>query len=82
MRDFLVSFFIHVLVISFVWVGFSVSQGHEQNSFAYLGELMAGVERYAQSGQPSKPSDTMMLEESSPAYFAPWLRMRELNKPH
>ena len=85
MRYFIFSVSVHVLVISFIWVGFSVSQGNEKNSFTYLGDSVKGAENYRSSGPThslSKSSDVMLFDESSPAYFTPWLKMRDLNKPH
>ena len=85
MRYFLISIFIHILTISFVWVGFSVSAGPEQNSFTYLGELVATTGASSQRGFSKgqlKLSDTKTFtEESSRAFFMPWLKMREVNKP-
>ena len=84
MRYFLISLFVHVLLFSFVWVGFSVSGGHEQNAFTYLGDVILPLEKPSSgslSDSSRKSSDDAMFENSSSAYFAPWIKMRQLNKP-
>ncbi len=84
MRFFLIALLVHIGVISFVWVGFSVPKGSEQNSFTYLGDLVSFVKEssYGDSSKaPSKFSDTLMDEDSSSAFFVPWLKMRQIEKP-
>lgn len=83
MRYFLISILLHVMVISFCWVGFSVPIGPDQNSFTYLGTLStigqtpgSGVWPYATTKGVGAG-----VEESA-AYFTPWLKMREVGKPH
>ncbi len=84
MRYYLVSIFVHILIVSFVWVGFSVSSPRQSSSFAYLGQMIAP----AQSDQEntlsvvsSKGMEEVMFNESSGAFFQPWLKMRQINKP-
>ena len=82
MRYLFVALFIHILVLNFVWVGFSVPRGQEQNSFTYLGELVAGTEGNAPgsiSNQQPKVFD--VFKEPSSAFFTPWIKMREVDKP-
>ena len=84
MRYLFVSIILHILIISFVWVGLSVPKGHEQNSLTYLGELMteAGVSSHDKRlNQVPKASEAVIFEEPSSAYFAPWLKMRQVDKP-
>ena len=83
MRYFLISLFVHVLVFSLVWVGVSVPVGKDQNSFTYLGELVA-IEQDSSAGivqKQGKSFESDILGESSPALFGPWLRMRQVEKP-
>ncbi|MBF0489832.1 MAG: hypothetical protein HQL15_04355 [Candidatus Omnitrophica bacterium] len=84
MRYFFISFLIHLLLLSFVWVGFSVSAGRSQNSFTYLGHLVTETGESFQKEaltQQSRVSDRMLFEESSTADSSPWLKLREMNKP-
>ncbi len=76
-RYFLVSFLIHSFIISFVWIGFSAPGANRRNSFAYLGG--------AQTQQASSKNvlyENIMLKEPSPAFFEPWIKMRDLSKPN
>ncbi len=99
MRYFLISILLHVMVISFCWVGFSVPIGRDQNSFTYLGTLSTigqtpsrGVLCFDSSQHGSKhgecaepqyaPTKDFGTVEESAAYFTPWLKMREVGKPH
>jgi hypothetical protein len=76
MRYWFISFFIHLLVFSFVWVGLSTPSGQGQNSFTYLGESFKQSQDSSQSHISSH--EGLMFEESSQM---PWLKMRELDKP-
>jgi hypothetical protein len=77
------SILIHVLVLSFVWVGFSVPIPRNQNSFTYLGELVASQGNIGSNaaGQNDSDSDAIIFGDRSPAYFTPWLKMRQVEKP-
>ena len=84
MRYFFVSVVIHILVLSFCWVGFSVPSPKNQNSFTFLGGLIAQTQILQDSdgiSQPSKGSDAIILPEASTAFFAPWIKMRQVDKP-
>ena len=84
MRFFLTALFIHIFVFSFVWVGFSVPKGVEQNSITYLGDMASAIENSSHANDVSqvfKASDAKMIEDSSSAFFTPWLQMRQVEKP-
>jgi len=82
MRYFLISIGIHVLVLSFVWIGFSVPVGRGQNSFTYLGEMMDAPEGYqSPSVSNEKDSTEAVVVGSSSDLFNPWLKMRQVDKP-
>lgn len=78
-RYFIYSCMIHVLLISFIWIGFSASGVRPHNTFTYLGVVQ--MEEDSDKRFSSHPLDSNMFKESSPAFFAPWLKMRELSKP-
>ena len=83
MRYWVGSILIHILIVSFVWVGFSVSSPRQSGSLIYLGQMIAPTQG-DQEGvleASSKGADTVMIDESSSALFGPWLKMRQLNKP-
>ncbi len=83
MRYFFISVLVHILVIRFFWVGFSVPVGRDQNSFTYLGTLLSPEATKSDStqSQQTKGFEAMGLEESESAFFTPWLQMRQVNKP-
>ncbi len=84
MRYLLISFFIHILVINFVWVGFFVPKGFEQNSFTYLGDLFPVAEDASHGNSSegkSKVLDVTVFDEPSAAFSAAWLKMRQVDKP-
>ena len=84
MRYFLISILIHILAVSFIWVGFSVPEARGQNSLIYLGGLIAPAQE-SQSNAPSnrqtKGFKEMVYQEPSAAFFTPWLKMRQVDKP-
>ena len=79
MRYLFISFLLHVLLFIFVWVGFSVSEGREQNTFTYLGGSLSTTEKWPHeefSNQPLKASEAVEFEntynvETSLGYDAP-----------
>lgn len=77
MRYFLVSILIHILLVNFIWVGFSVPSERKGTSFIYLGEMIAPV----QGGEQKKQTNFVINDQDSSAFFSPWLKMRQLNKP-
>ncbi len=84
MRYFIISILAHILVVSFVWVGFSVPIGRGRNSFTYLGKsiaLIQGPQEVRVSSQQVNGSEGMVFEQSSAAFFTPWLKMRQVDKP-
>jgi hypothetical protein len=76
MRYWVISFFIHVAVFSFVWVGLSAPSGHGQNSFTYVAESFKEAHGSSQSNISSH--EGLIFEDSA---SMPWSKMRELNKP-
>lgn len=86
MRYFFISLVLHILVISFVWVGFFVPIGRDQNSFSYWGQgaaaLKEGHNGQGLDQQMMKDADTLFSDDNSAAFFTPWLKQRQLNKPH
>ena len=82
-RYFFVSFLVHILVISSSWAGFSVPMGRDQNSFTYLGTLLTTEQTKSDSvgAQQTKGFEAMGFEESESAFFTPWLKMRQVDKP-
>jgi hypothetical protein len=81
MRYWIISTLIHGLLISFVWVCFSVPVAREQNSFTYLGQSIIQTEGGQALDRSMKYSDEISVEKSSAAFFSPWIKMRELDKP-
>ena len=84
MRYFLISIFVHLLIVSFVWVGFSVSSPRQSGTFTYFGQMIAPSQPDQEnvlSEVSSKGVEAVMNDESSSAFFQPWLKMRQLNKP-
>lgn len=98
MRYLVTSIALHLVLISFCWVGFSVPIGPDKNSFTYWGALSAGGQAFGRSvwsSVSSANSDSVMrvgetstydvsegMGESSSTYFSQWLKMREEDKPH
>lgn len=80
MKPFIISIAVHVLLISFTWVGFSVSRGTEQKAFIYLGEKADGGSVYRASSMqvPVQVSDMRALGKDQ---SRSWLKMRALDKP-
>ena len=83
MRFFIIALFLHLVVFSFVWVGFSVPRGSEKNSFTYLGDMVLSKDDSSKESdykQSLKFADEVFNNTSS-ALFAPWLKMRQVDKP-
>ena len=70
----------HALVLTFVWVGFSVSTPQGAVGFFYTGSSLppqgvravAAVDRAAQGAS---------IDPRPAAYFSPWINMRSVDKP-
>ena len=82
MKHFLISISIHVLIFSFVWVGFSIPIVRQHGSFTYLGGMVLHAEDPSGLDRNYKSGDLTILGEPSAAFFTPWIKMRELDKPH
>lgn len=84
MRYLVVSMFVHVLVLSLIWVGFSIPAPQVGSLFFYLGEEMTSLPLGLENGvkvDQGKVVDSLVVDEPSSAFFKPWIKMRELNKP-
>ncbi|MBI3602489.1 MAG: hypothetical protein HY209_06320 [Candidatus Omnitrophica bacterium] len=83
MRYFFISILTHILVISSFWVGLSVPVGRDQNSFTYLGTLLSPEQTKSDAlqRQQVKGFEAVGFEESESAFFTPWLKMRQMDKP-
>jgi len=79
-RLIIITVFIHVLVLSFVWVGFPVPLPREGVEFYYSGSFMPE----AVSGPPAmekKAGGEPVLKTMEAGFFAPWIQARDLDKP-
>ena len=82
LKFFLIAAVIHVLVISVVWVGFSVPLPRNEVMFFYNGSLASGGEIGQESRGPKEGDHQKILWKTrEAAFFAPWLQMRDLDKP-
>ena len=75
-----VSAAVHVLVLTFVWVGFSVSMPQGAVGFYYTGSLLPprGVRTVA---AVDKAVQSAAADPYPAAYFSPWIKMRSVDKP-
>jgi hypothetical protein len=73
-RAILIALFLHVLAISFVWIGFATPLPREGVVFYYTGSAMP-VE-----APPSKHKPLPFKTPES-ASFPLWMEIRDLNKP-
>ncbi len=73
-RALLIGLLVHVLAISFVWVGFATPLPREGVGFYYTGSAMPIEE------VPSKRSPVPFKTPES-AFFPVWMQMRDLTKP-
>lgn len=83
MKSLCISVVIHFLLISFVWVGFSVSKGSEQKAFTYLGEVaeVESVRGHSYGSDSAAFSDLNAYQGLKADPARSWLKMRELDKP-
>ncbi len=77
----MVSIFIHIIILNFVWVGFSVPSTRQSNTFIYLGEILGSQIQSDSSRIKANGFNENMQREISSASFAPWVKMRQVNKP-
>ena len=73
-----------MVIFSFCWIGFSVPVGSDQNSFIYLGDLANFQQSQSEAHSNNYKEDrySVLIQKSDAAFFNPWLKLRELNKPH
>lgn len=83
MKSLGISVVVHFLLLSFVWVGFSVSKGSEQKAFTYLGEAveLESARRQSYGVGPAGFSDLSADQGITLDPARSWLKMRELDKP-
>jgi|GEM_PF-2753897 len=76
-----VSMIAHVLVLTFVWVGFSVPNPREFIGFYYTGSSLPAQEVHA----PAATDRAVARAVADPypgAYFVGWIGMRDIDQPH
>ena len=71
----------HVLVLTFVWVGFSVPNPRESVGFYYTGSSLPREEVYA-TAATDKVVERAVADPYPGAYFVGWLSMRDIDQPH
>lgn len=84
MKFVLISIIFHVLIINFIWVGFSVSTVKKNSVFVYLGETIAPNQADQENSVEKKQNEALHLNhvvDDSATFFVPWLKMRQVNKP-
>ena len=76
----MVSTAVHALVLTCVWVGFSVSISRQSVGFYYTGPSLPVQGMYALT-----PVDRVVQGAAAGPYtaadFVPWINMRDVNKP-
>ena len=77
----LVSVLMHVVLLTFVWVGFSTSIPREPIGFYYTGSSVPPEELRA-SIVSDRTVAGAVADPYPAAYFAPWINLRDVNKPH
>ena len=70
---------IHVLVACVIWVGFPVPLPRGKVEFLYSGAFMPAEELPGGTMEKIPGSDTVRPSEAD--FFAPWVSMRNLDKP-
>ena len=83
-RYLLISIATHLLILNLIWVGFSVQLPRNKSVFIYLGESIASAKDIYGDVLVDGAKDNSTAEaivEPSAAFFSPWIKMREVNKP-
>ena len=82
-KTIIISVFIHVLILSLVWIGFPVFLPRDKVIFTYSGSFMPLEDVSKEKALMTKWIDGKQIFERDQegAFFAPWLRVRALNKP-
>jgi hypothetical protein len=73
-RSLITAVLIHIVLISFIWVGFRVPLPKDDVKFYYGGSTVP--EEIVTGEQTS-----INIKSQEGAVFSPWIKMRELNKP-
>lgn len=73
--------FIHVLILSFVWVGFAVPLPRNEVRFYYSGPAPITGDLSTASDLKDNSRPGVMIKSPEAAFFLPWMQMRDLNKP-
>ena len=85
-KIFLGVFWAHCLVLSIVWVGFSVQGSRPPAAFIYQGELPAGAgsgteeDLFGRQGAGPLASDQIIFDHSEEPNFNHWTNLRGLSK--
>ena len=77
----LLSVIAHILVLTFVWVGFSVPNPRESVGFYYTGPSWPTQEVRAPAAE-DKALERAVADPYPGAYFVGWLGMRDIDQPH
>ena len=83
-KSIIIAIFVHVFILSLVWVGFAVPLPKDKVQFSYSGAfLLAGDESRTTEGDLPKRilNKAVAVKTKDGALFAPWVKMRELDKP-
>jgi hypothetical protein len=81
-RAVILAVFIHALVLSLVWVGFPVPLSRNGLVFSYNGSFMPAEKLTGESPViRNTRQDAFILENQPSGFFAPWMRMKDINKP-
>ena len=75
-----VSVVIHVFILTFVWVGFSVPLPRASVAFYYTGSSLPAEEVHA-SAIADRVVDRAAADLYPAAFFTPWIDMRSIDKP-
>ena len=70
----------HAFVLTFVWVGFSVSNPREPIGFYYTGSSLPAQEVHVPAAT-DKAVERAVADPYPGAYFVGWLGMRDVDKP-
>lgn len=75
-----ISMMVHILALTFVWVGFSVPNPRESVRFYYTGSSLPREGVHAPAAT-DKAVERAVADPYPGAYFAGWLGMRDVDKP-
>ena len=75
-----IALLVHLILLSFVWVGFPVGLPVQRVEFAYSGSIVP-AEDFADQPPPVVASGAISVKTQESAFFAPWVQMRDITKP-